>query len=197
MRKMNMLRASGASREGGRLCFMSEKNIIFRYHDILVSMPWGPPVTPCSYAQIKMVCFVLWCCSPSAAQSSFRAQPWYAHVYVNASYRFVRPFVGSRIVRSAAVSSQSLSALRTAPYYTHVSLLSLLSASYLFPSISPSLSPSPFPSPSPLPSSSPNDLQQCTYRFVRCLYSTRWPQLRHRIGSPRFSGTSLSQSPHL
>ena len=36
-----------------------------------------------------------------------------------------------------------------------------------------------------------------THRLVRCLYSTRWPQLRQRIGSPRFSGTSMSQSPHL
>jgi hypothetical protein len=36
-----------------------------------------------------------------------------------------------------------------------------------------------------------------THRFVRCLYSTRCPQLLHRIGSPRFRLTAASQSPHV
>jgi len=37
----------------------------------------------------------------------------------------------------------------------------------------------------------------CTIRFVLFLYKTRCPQFRQRIGSPRLSCTSPSQSPHV
>ncbi|UPX10819.1 uncharacterized protein EKO05_0001457 [Ascochyta rabiei] len=37
----------------------------------------------------------------------------------------------------------------------------------------------------------------CTMRLVLCLYRTRCPHCLQRIGSPRFRGTSWSQSPHL
>lgn len=43
-------------------------------------------------------------------------------------------------------------------------------------------------SPPPLPKNKKTAAQ--THRFVRCLYSTRWPQFLHRMGSPRLSGTS-------
>ena len=36
-----------------------------------------------------------------------------------------------------------------------------------------------------------------THRLVRCLYKTRCPQFLHRMGSPRLSVTTESQSPHV
>lgn len=75
----------------------------------------------------------------------------------------------------------------------------LLSSSFiLLPPTAPQTAPSYFTLVStscPHPHAFP--LLLPTYRFVLCLYNTRCPQFLHRIGSPRFSGTSWSQSPHL